>query len=422
MPAIVNKVLKNSIAEELEIESGDEIVVSIDENPMQDMIDYNFYCKTDFLTIEIKKKNGDVEVIEIEKDFDEDLGIVFESAVFDRVKPCLNHCVFCFVDQQPKGLRETLYVKDDDYRLSYLQGTYITLTNLTEKDKDRIKRMHLGPFYVSVHTTNPELRVKMLRNPNAGRALENLEWFRKNKIPFHAQIVLCPGLNDGEELERTLSDLAKLKNTVLSTAIVPVGITQFREEKLKQVDKNCAEETLQIASKYKRVCCSDEFFLLAGKKIPPAKYYGNFSQLEDGVGSIRMLLEDFKGLDIPQKINKKTNILFATSFAAKSALDIISSKLNRTENLTTEVVPVKSNYWGQDITVAGLITTEDLIAALQGKECDFVVIPSVMLRPYSEDFLDGQTLSYVKSKTKKEFFVINNIYSMKELVDYLSAL
>ena len=421
MPAIVNKVLKNSIAEELEIESGDEIV-SIDENPMQDMIDYNFYCKTDFLTIEIKKKNGDVEVIEIEKDFDEDLGIVFESAVFDRVKPCLNHCVFCFVDQQPKGLRETLYVKDDDYRLSYLQGTYITLTNLTEKDKDRIKRMHLGPFYVSVHTTNPELRVKMLRNPNAGRALENLEWFRKNKIPFHAQIVLCPGLNDGEELERTLSDLAKLKNTVLSTAIVPVGITQFREEKLKQVDKNCAEETLQIASKYKRVCCSDEFFLLAGKKIPPAKYYGNFSQLEDGVGSIRMLLEDFKGLDIPKKINKKTNILFATSFAAKSALDIISSKLNKTENLTTEVVPVKSNYWGQDITVAGLITTDDLIAALKDKECDFVVIPSVMLRQYSEDFLDGQTLSYVKTRTKKEFFVINNIYSMKELTDYLKTL
>ena len=421
MSAIVNKVIEGSIAEELEIEAGDEIV-SIDDTPMLDMIDYNFLCKSDLLRLEIKKKNGEVEVIELEKDYDEDLGIVFESAVFDRVKPCLNKCIFCFVDQQPKGLRETLYVKDDDYRLSYLQGTYITLTNLSEKDKERIKRMHLGPFYVSVHTTNPELRVKMLRNPNAGRALENLEWFRKNKIPFHAQIVLCPGLNDGEELERTLSDLAKLKNTVLSTAIVPVGITQFREEKLKQVDKNCAEETLQIASKYKRVCCSDEFFLLAGKKIPPAKYYGNFSQLEDGVGSIRMLLEDFKGLDIPQKINKKTNILFATSFAAKSALDIISSKLNRTENLTTEVVPVKSNYWGQDITVAGLITTEDLIAALQGKECDFVVIPSVMLRPYSEDFLDGQTLSYVKSKTKKEFFVINNIYSMKELVDYLSAL
>lgn len=421
MPATVNKVLENSIAEELEIEAGDEIV-SIDENTMSDMIDYNFYCKTDFLTLEVKKKNGDIEVIEIEKDFDEDLGIVFESAIFDRIKPCLNHCIFCFVDQQPKGLRDTLYIKDDDYRLSYLQGTYITLTNLTEKDKERIKRMQLGPFYVSVHTTNPELRCKMLRNPNAGKALENLKWFRKNKIPFHAQIVLCPGYNDGKELERTLSDLAELKTTVLSTAIVPVGITQFRTEALKQVDKQCAVETLKIASKYKRVCCSDEFFLLAGEKIPSAKYYGNFSQLEDGVGSIRMLLEDFKTLELPRKLKTPQKILFATSYAAKPALDEICSKLAQITNLTPEVCAVKSNYWGQDITVAGLITTDDLIGALKDKECDFVVIPSVMLRPYSEDFLDGKTLSYVKEKTVKEFFIIQNIYSMRELTDYLFEL
>ena len=421
MSAIVNKVLEGSIAEELGIESGDEIV-SIDENKMQDMIDYNFFCKSDFLTLEVKKKSGDVEVIELEKDYDEDLGIVFESAVFDRVKPCLNKCIFCFVDQQPKGLRETLYVKDDDYRLSYLQGTYITLTNLTEKDKDRIKRMHLGPFYVSVHTTNPELRSKMLRNPNAGKALENLKWFRKNKIPFHAQIVLCPGYNDGAELERTLSDLAELKNTVLSVAIVPVGVTQFRTENLKQVDKTCAVETLEIASKYKRVCCSDEFFLLAEREIPPAKYYGNFSQLEDGVGSIRCLLEDFKALKLPSAVKKPLKIIFATSYAAKTALDEICKKLSKIKNLTTEVVPVKSNYWGQNITVAGLITTDDLIAALKDKSGDFVVIPSVMLRPYSEDFLDGKTLSYVKEKTGKEFFVIQNIYSMKELTDYLNGL
>ena len=421
MSAIVNKVLEGSIAEELGIESGDEIV-SIDENKMQDMIDYNFFCKSDFLTLEVKKKSGDVEVIELEKDYDEDLGIVFESAVFDRVKPCLNKCIFCFVDQQPKGLRETLYVKDDDYRLSYLQGTYITLTNLTEKDKDRIKRMHLGPFYVSVHTTNPELRSKMLRNPNAGNALENLKWFRKNKIPFHAQIVLCPGYNDGAELERTLSDLAELKNTVLSVAIVPVGVTQFRTENLKQVDKTCAIETLEIASKYKRVCCSDEFFLLAERDIPPAKYYGNFSQLEDGVGSIRCLLEDFKALKLPNAVKKPLKILFATSFAAKTALDEICKKLSKIKNLTTEVVPVKSNYWGQNITVAGLITTDDLIAALKDKSGDFVVIPSVMLRPYSEDFLDGKTLSYVKDKTGKEFFVIQNIYSMRELTEYLKSL
>lgn len=418
MPAIVNSVLANSIAEELEIEAGDEIL-SIDENQMADMIDYNFYCKSELITIEVKKKDGEIEVIEIEKDYDEDLGIVFESAVFDRVKPCLNHCIFCFVDQQPKGLRETLYIKDDDYRLSYLQGTYITLTNLTEKDKDRIKRMHLGPFYVSVHTTNPELRNKMLRNPNAGKALENLEWFRKNGIPFHAQIVLCPGLNDGEELDRTLSDLAKLKNTVLSTAIVPVGITQFRAEGLRQVDKKCAEETIEIASKYKRVCCSDEFFLLAEKEIPPAKYYGNFSQLDDGVGAIRLLLEDFKKYKLPKKLNKPLKFAFATSFAAKNAIEYIAKELNKIENLECKTCPVKSNYWGEDITVAGLITSDDLIATIKDEDAEIIVIPSIMLRPYSEDFLDGKTLDYVRKETKKEFFIVKNIYSMEEVVEEL---
>lgn len=418
MPAIVNGVVEGSIAEELGIEKGDEILL-IDNSKMIDMIDYNFLCKSDFLTLEIKKLNGEIEEIELEKDFDEELGIIFESAVFDRVKPCLNHCIFCFVDQQPKGLRETLYVKDDDYRLSYLQGTYITLTNLSEDDKDRIKRMHLGPFYVSVHTTNPELRVKMLKNPNAGRALENLKWFRKNKIPFHAQIVLCPGYNDGAELERTLSDLAELKNTVLSVAIVPVGITQFRKEGLKQVDKKCAQETIKIASKYKRVCCSDEFFLLAEQDIPPTKYYGNFNQLEDGVGSIRMLLDDFKSRKLPKKIKTPLKLSFATSYAAKYAIDKISEKLNKIKNLSVTVNPVKSDYWGQDITVAGLITTDDLIKTVKNIDADIVIIPSVMLRQYSEDFLDGKNLSYVKEKTGKEFFIVKNIYSMCEIVDYL---
>lgn len=421
MPAIVNGVVEGSIAEELGIEKGD-VILSIDNSKMIDMIDYNFLCKSDLLTLEIKKLNGEIEEIELEKDFDEELGIIFESAVFDRVKPCLNHCIFCFVDQQPKGLRETLYVKDDDYRLSYLQGTYITLTNLSEDDKDRIKRMHLGPFYVSVHTTNPELRVKMLKNPNAGKALENLKWFRKNKIPFHAQIVLCPGYNDGAELERTLSDLAELKNTVLSVAIVPVGITQFRKEGLKQVDKKCAQETIKIASKYKRVCCSDEFFLLAEQDIPPTKYYGNFNQLEDGVGSIRMLLDDFKSRKLPKKINTPLKLSFATSYAAKYAIDKIAEKLNKIKNLSVTVNPVKSDYWGQDITVAGLITTDDLIKTVKNIDTDIVIIPSVMLRPYSEDFLDGKNLSYVKEKTGKEFFIVKNIYSMAEIVDYLKVL
>lgn len=421
MPAIVDSVIKNSIAEELKIQKGDELL-SVDGNKMQDMIDYNFYMKSELITVEIKKMNGEIEEIEIEKDYDEDLGIVFESAVFDRIKPCLNHCIFCFVDQQPKGLRDTLYIKDDDYRLSYLQGTYITLTNFKDEDKKRIKRMSLGPFYVSIHTTNPELRVKMLRNPNAGKALENLDWFRKNKIPFHAQIVLCPGLNDGKELERTLSDLAKLKTTVLSTAIVPVGITQFREESLKRVDSICAKETIEIASKYKRVCCSDEFFLLANEPIPPAKYYGNFSQLDDGVGALRLTLDDFKKLELPKSVSKPFKIVFACSYAAKNMLNIVSDKMSKIKNLNVVTSPVKSNYWGQDITVAGLITTDDLISSLKNIDADIVVIPSIMLRPYSEDFLDGKTLAYVKQQTKKEFFVQKNIYSLKEVVDFVKTI
>ena len=421
MPAIVSEVLKGSIAEELEIQPKDEII-SIDSTKMSDMIDYNFLCKSELLTLEVKKANGETEVIEIEKDFDEDLGIVFESAVFDRVKPCLNHCIFCFVDQQPKGLRDTLYVKDDDYRLSYLQGTYITLTNLTEQDKERIKRMHLGPFYVSVHTTNPELRVKMLRNPNAGKALENLDWFRRNKIPFHAQIVLCPGYNDGKELERTLSDLAKLKTTVLSTAIVPVGVTQFRKEGLKRVDKKCAEQTIDIASKYKRVCCSDEFFLLAERDIPPANYYGNYAQLEDGVGALRLLLDDFKSRKLPRKLTKPLKLSFATSYAAEYAINRVAKELNKIKNLSVSVNPVKSEYWGDDITVAGLITTDDLIRTVKDLDTDLVIIPSVMLRPYSQDFLDGKNLDYVKECTKKEFFVVKNIYSMEEIAEYLKSL
>ena len=421
MPAIVSDVIQGSIAEELEISKGD-VILSIDETPMADMIDYNFLTKNDFLTLEIQKTNGEIEVIEIEKDYDEDLGIIIESAVFDKIKPCLNKCIFCFVDQQPDGLRDTLYVKDDDYRLSYLQGTYITLTNFTEKDKERIARMHLGPFYVSVHTTNPELRVKMLKNPNAGKIMEHLNWFRKNKIPFHAQIVLCPDYNDGAELERTLSDLATLKTSLLSVAIVPVGITQFRKSKLKKVDTKVAKETIEIASRYKKVCPSDEFFLLAGEKIPPAKFYGDFGQLDDGVGSIRYLLENFKKYKLPKGIKKPLKMAFATSFAAKVAFDEIAQKLNKIKNLTVTVNAVKSNYWGENITVAGLITSEDLIATVKDLDADIVVIPSIMLKPYSEDFLDGNDLDYVRKKTGKNFLINTQKYSLDCIVSLLSRL
>lgn len=418
MPALVSDVLEGSIAQELEISKGD-IILSIDGEKMQDMIDYQYLCKSELLTIEFQKPNGDIQEVEFDKDYDEDLGIVFESAVFDKVKPCLNNCIFCFVAQQPDGLRDTLYVKDDDYRLSFLQGTYITTTNLTDKDKERISKLHLGPFYISVHTTNPELRVKMLKNPNAGKIMENLEWFANNDIPFHVQIVLCPDYNDGKELERTLSDLSKLGENLLSVAIVPVGITQFRNDELKTVDKKVAEETLKIASKYKKVCCSDEFFLLAGKEIPDSKYYGNFSQLDDGVGSLRTIMDDFDCLELPKKIDNHLTICFACSVAAKTAFEYISKGLNKIENLTCIVNPVKSTYWGKNITVAGLITSEDLINSIRDVEADYIIVPSIMLKPYTNLFLDGNSLDYVTEKTGKNIVVFEDNYSVAEVLELL---
>ena len=421
MAAIVSSVEDGSIAEELEIEAGDELL-SIDGQKMLDMIDYGFYCKSELLTLEIKKTNGEIEEIELEKDYDEDLGIVFESAVFDKIKPCLNKCIFCFVDQQPKGLRDTLYIKDDDYRLSYLQGTYITLTNLKEEDKQRISRMHLGPFYVSVHTTNPDLRVKMLRNPNASKIMENLNWFKDNEIPFHAQIVLCPDVNDGAELDRTLKDLSTLGENLLSVAIVPVGITQYREDNiLKQVTPEVAKQTIEIASKYKKVCCSDEFFLLAEKDIPSTDYYGNFCQLDDGVGAIRALIDDFESYDLPDELSEPLDLAFATSYAGKDAIEYVSKRLNRIKNLKTSVYPVKSNYWGQNITVAGLITSQDLINTIKDIKSDYIVVPGVMLKPYTDSFLDGETLSHVEQITGKKFIVIHNQYSLGELIDFINC-
>lgn len=421
MAAIVSSVEDGSIAEELEIEAGDELL-SIDGQKMLDMIDYGFYCKSELLTLEIKKTNGEIEEIELEKDYDEDLGIVFESAVFDKIKPCLNKCIFCFVDQQPKGLRDTLYIKDDDYRLSYLQGTYITLTNLKEEDKQRISRMHLGPFYISVHTTNPDLRVKMLRNPNASKIMENLNWFKDNEIPFHAQIVLCPDVNDGAELDRTLKDLSTLGENLLSVAIVPVGITQYREDNiLKQVTPEVAKQTIEIASKYKKVCCSDEFFLLAEKDIPPTDYYGNFCQLDDGVGAIRALIDDFESYDLPDELSESLDLAFATSYAGKGAIEYVSKRLNRIKNLKTSVYPVKSNYWGQNITVAGLITSQDLINTIKDIKSDYIVVPGVMLKPYTDSFLDGETLSHVEQITGKKFIVIHNQYSLGELIDFINC-
>ena len=419
MSAIISGIEPDSIAEELGISEGD-ILLTIDNNTPKDLIDYKYYVSNELITIKIQKKSGEIEEIEIEKDFDDDLGLIFECAVFDKIHKCKNKCIFCFVDQQPKGLRDTLYVKDDDYRLSYLQGTYITLTNLTNDDRKRIENMHLGPFYVSVHTTNPELRVKMQKNPNAANIMKDLQWFKDIDIPFHAQIVLCPGFNDGKELERTLKDLDSFGDCLLSVAIVPVGITNFRKDSvLKRVTKEVAKETLKISKPYKKACCSDEFFLLAEEDIPPAEYYGRFNQLDDGVGAIRTLLDDFESHSLPNSLSEPLSLTLASSVAAQKAIEHISETLNKIRNLNCEVLPVKSDYWGENITVAGLITSDDLIRTVKNASSDFIVIPSIMLKPFSELFLDGHDLNYVKKQTGKDFIVIKEQYSLKELIDFI---
>lgn len=426
MPAKISEIVKNSIAEELCFEKGDKILSINGETP-KDLIDYRFAINDEYLELELERKNGEIEVYEIEKDFDEDLGIVFESAVFDRVKLCANNCVFCFVDQQPAGLRESLYVKDDDYRLSYLQGTYITLTNLTKKDKERIEKLHLGPLYVSVHTTNPELRAKMLRNKRAAEIMESLEWLKNAGIPLHLQIVMCPGLNDGAELERTLNDLGKFKSVVQSIAIVPVGLTKFHKNNLQLLTEENARKTIEIIDNFNKKIkkhlaqASDEIFLKAKKPIPERKYYGSFSQLEDGVGALRLLIDDFekRKKHLPKSVKKSLEITFATSNSAIFPISQLCEALNSIENVKCDFVEIKNSFFGEDVIVAGLITGKDLINQLSGKKIQTLIIPAIMLRPFSEDFLDGVTVFDVEKALGCKVFVVRDIYSVKEIFDLL---
>lgn len=432
MPAVVSEVLENSIAQELEIEKGDKIISINNEKP-QDMIDYRYMMCSEEIELEIEKTNGETEIYEIEKDFEEDLGVIFESAVFDRIKPCTNRCIFCFVDQQPEGLRKSLYIKDDDYRLSYLQGTYVTLTNLTQKDRERIEKLHLGPLYVSVHTTNPELRVKMLSNPRAANIIEDLKWLKKADIPIHAQIVLCPGYNDGQELERTLSDFAKFKSIIESVAIVPVGITKFHQNGLKTLTKSNALHVIKQVEEFNKkvkkqlAMASDEFFLKADYPVPEKKYYGNFAQIEDGVGALRLLMDDFEKnrKKIPLSVKKPKEIIFATTPSAAKLVGCIADELNKVKNLQCSVIELKNNFFGDNVIVAGLITGNDLICQLKEKSKELniqnVIIPSIMLRPFTEDFLDNVTLKEVEQALECKVFPIKDIYSAREIIDIIKS-
>lgn len=427
MPAIVSGVNKNSIAQDLGFEVGDEILELNGVTP-KDLIDYSFLMKIEELTIKVKSKDGNIISVDIEKDYDEDLGIIFESAVFDKIKRCQNHCIFCFVDQQPKGMRKSLYVKDDDYRLSYLQGTYITLTNITEEDKKRILQCHLGPLYISIHTTNPELRVKMLNNKNAGESLKLLDWFLQNDIPIHTQIVLCPGYNDKKELVRTLNDLAKYKKIIKSIAVVPVGTTKFRKNPLKRVDKKIATDTIDIIDNFNKkvkkqlACASDEFFILAEKIVPDKKYYSNFEQLDDGIGTLRLIIDDFERMKkkFPNTIKKSKTVHLAIAESSYKTFYPLLSELNKIKNLTVIPVLTKNIYFGNEVTVAGLLTGTDLLNTFEKMkdEITYLVIPSVMIKPYTNKFLDDMSVEDIEKKLDCKIIVNKNCYSLKEIIDF----
>ena len=377
-----NKILKvepNSLGEELGIETGDYLL-SINGTAIKDIMDYKFLMADEYIEVEIEKPDGEVWVLEVDKDIQEDLGVEFESSIMDKAKSCSNKCIFCFIDQLPKGMRDTLYFKDDDSRLSFLQGNFVTLTNMKESDIDRIISYRISPINVSVHTTNPELRVKMLNNRFAGNIYDRLKRLAQAEIVINAQIVVVPGVNNGEELKRTVEDLYKLYPYVQNVAAVPVGITKFREGlfPLQTFDKESALKEIEgmadLQQKYIReiktpfVRLSDEFYILAGMDVPNEEFYGDYEQLEDGIGMIRLfrnyIKEDIKKLNL----NSKGHFSMITGHSAYEEILWAANEIHAAnKNINIDVFKITNNYFGDTITVAGLLTGKDVIEQLKGK-------------------------------------------------------
>lgn len=407
---IIEEVAEGSIAEELELEPGD-ILLAINDMPVKDIIDYKYLISDDYVVVSIEKPNGAIWEFEIEKDFDEDLGIVFTNPLIDKAKSCRNKCIFCFIDQLPPNMRETLYFKDDDSRLSFLQGNFITLTNMEDEEIQRIIDYRLSPINVSVHTTNPELRIKMLNNKNAGKIYDILKRFRDVNLEVNCQIVLVPGVNDGDELNRTLSDLTKLYPTVESVAVVPVGITKYREklQKVEPFTKEKANELLNFIDESQKrffnelgtrfVFASDEFFAVTKRELPNNDEYEGFPQLENGVGLMKSfedeVLKELKKIKAPIHSSKKY-ILATGTLAYDFMMKIRDNIVEKFEDLEIIVVPIVNNFFGETITVSGLITGQDLIKQLKShskiKEVDGIIIPRTMMKRDEEIFLDNLTL------------------------------
>ncbi len=427
-PAVITKVLPDSIAAEIGFEVGDAIVAINGQKP-RDLIDYRFLCADELLELEVLDAKGKIHKVEIEKECDEDLGLEFETALFDGLIQCNNRCPFCFIDQQPPGKRKTLYLKDDDYRLSFLYGSYLTLTNLSPREWDRIANMRLSPLYVSVHATEPEVRDRLLKNSRAGQILEQLKWFKKHRLQIHAQVVVCPGINDGQHLEKTLLDLAKFGTgkmpAVASVAVVPVGLTKFRppEDELVPVTSEKAREAIAIVQalqeQFRRkigttfAWLADEWFLIAGEELPPESHYEEYPQIGNGVGSIRQFLKQFEEAAeamLPPAVSPPRRFTWVVGNAVEKAFQPILQRLNRVEGLQVNLTALCSAYWGQTITVTGLLTGQDLLEGLQGKDLgDAILLPSVMLKHGESVFLDDTSVAEVAAHLKTRILPVTGV-------------
>lgn len=420
---IVKSVETGSIAEELEIEPGD-VLLTINNEEIEDVFDFRYMIKDEYLEVLIRKPDGEEWLLEIEKEYDDDLGIEFENSLMSEYRSCSNKCMFCFIDQMPPGMRETLYFKDDDSRLSFLQGNYITLTNMQEKDIDRIIRMNLAPINISVQTTNPGLRCKMLNNRFAGEKLKFLQKLYEGHIEMNGQIVCCKGVNDGEELKRSIEDLSKYLPFMRSVSVVPAGITKYREGlyPIELFTKEEAAKTIDLIESYQQgfydefglhfIHASDEWYITAEREFPEEERYDGYIQLENGVGMMRLFINEFEeALDRlvnskkykDLKKNLQRTITIATGKLTYPTLVSFSEKLmNYFPNLTIHVFFIRNDFFGETITVSGLVTGQDLVSQIKARQDagmelgDTLNIPSNMLRMGEQVFLDDVTVEDVE--------------------------
>lgn len=419
---IVKCVEPGSIAEEMGIEAGDKLI-RINDNIIEDVFDYHYYVNEEEIVVLIEKPNGEEWELEIEKDYEEDLGIVFEQGLMDEYRSCRNKCIFCFIDQMPKGMRDTLYFKDDDSRLSFLQGNYITLTNMSDHDIDRIVKYHLEPINISFHTTNPELRCKMLHNRFAGDALKKVDKLYEGGVRMNGQIVLCKGINDGEELERSIRDMSKYLPHLQSVSVVPVGLTKYRDGlyPLESFTKEDAEKVIDTIEKWQNVFyekyglhfvhAGDEWYILAGRNLPEEERYDGYLQLENGVGMLRLLINEFEEAYAElEGDDRRREISMATGLLAYPHIRNMIEKLQlKFPNLTVHLYPIRNDFFGEKITVAGLITGQDLMAQLRGQELGTrLLLPCNMLRSGEEVFLDDVTLADLKETLQVEIGVVKS--------------